>query len=166
MHYLTCQKGNSDKFYEIVAEGANVTVRCGRSGTEGVSSLKSFPSAAEANEFVNRTVAEKIKKGYVAVTRPGAGAGGKRAAEEQAPKAATSAKKGKVERPVAAIVEKQVAAAENIEPEPEVVPLSKTVTGCSSASASEVADKEVAVKREEVDEEREATLSRNVRIFS
>ena len=153
MHYLTCQEGDSANFYEIVAVGANVTMRNGRSGSEGVSSVKAFPSAAEANEFVDKIVGAKIKEGYVAVARAGAGAGSKRAAEESVPKAVLSSKKGKDEPPMAAVV-KQPAAADDNESKYKVAPLSKTAAVSSSASKA-------AERRKEVHES-----NRNVRIFS
>lgn len=62
--YLTCVEGNSDKFYELITNGSDVTIRYGRTGSAGISSVKSFKSQAEAVKFVNKTVAEKTKKGY------------------------------------------------------------------------------------------------------
>ncbi len=66
MNYLTCTEGGSDKFYEIILKGNDVNIRYGKSGSDGVSSIKSFNSDAEAIAFYIKTVNEKIKKGYVA----------------------------------------------------------------------------------------------------
>ena len=62
--YLTCQEGNSNKFYEIKLEGTDVLTRYGKIGTDGVSGTKSFSSAAEAQKFIDKTVREKTNKGY------------------------------------------------------------------------------------------------------
>ena len=62
--YLTCQEGNSDKFYEVKQNGCDVTMRYGKTGTSGVTSVKSFGSVAEATKAADKTVAEKLKKGY------------------------------------------------------------------------------------------------------
>lgn len=62
--YLECQEGSSDKFYELSQAGSEVTIRYGRRGTPGVTQVKSFGEAAEADKFVSKTVAEKRKKGY------------------------------------------------------------------------------------------------------
>ena len=98
MNYLTCKEGNSDKFYEISAVGTNVMMRYGKTGTDGVSSVKSFPSSAEAGKFVDKTVKEKVKKGYSASS-----VGGKRAAEKSAEDTAAPAKKGKSTKAVVTV---------------------------------------------------------------
>ncbi|SDF34469.1 WGR domain-containing protein, predicted DNA-binding domain in MolR [Lentzea fradiae] len=57
----------SAKFWEIAADGAAVTVRFGRIGTSGQSKTKELASAAAAAAHVAKLVAEKEKKGYLAV---------------------------------------------------------------------------------------------------
>ncbi|MFC8450434.1 DUF4132 domain-containing protein [Kitasatospora sp. NPDC057223] len=54
----------SDKFWEAAAEGAEVTVRYGRTGTAGRTQVKSFGSAAEADRHLARAIGEKERKGY------------------------------------------------------------------------------------------------------
>lgn len=65
--YLECKEGSSNKFYELfLFTQAKVAVytRYGRIGTSGMESEKSYPSVAEATEFYESTLAEKLKKGY------------------------------------------------------------------------------------------------------
>ncbi|MBO1418355.1 WGR and DUF4132 domain-containing protein [Streptomyces sp. FH025] len=57
-------EGGSDKFWEAAVDGAVVTVRYGRSGTDGREQSKEFPSAEAAQAHFARTVAEKERKGY------------------------------------------------------------------------------------------------------
>ncbi|WP_159061231.1 DUF4132 domain-containing protein [Streptomyces europaeiscabiei] len=56
--------GNSSKFLEAEADGATVTVRYGRCGTEGRIQVKECASAAEAAEYLRKTAAAKERKGY------------------------------------------------------------------------------------------------------
>ena len=133
MNYLTCQEGNSDKFYEIVAIGTNVAMRYGRTGSDGVSSTKSFPSAAEAAKFVAKTVAEKVKKGYAAADAA-ADAGGKRAAEPSS--VAPAAKKGKAEAPPPAPAAAKATKAKAIKVVPPPAPVS-AAKGKKTASSSD-----------------------------
>lgn len=64
--YLECVEGTSSKFYEIIVSGDKVSIRYGRIGTDGVKSEKEFKgNASAAAKFVEKTVAEKEKKGYV-----------------------------------------------------------------------------------------------------
>ncbi|MFJ8856567.1 DUF4132 domain-containing protein [Streptomyces sp. NPDC102437] len=71
-------EGNASKFWETEAEGAVVTVRYGRCGSEGRTQTKEYASAEAASLQVRKTIAEKEKKGYVEVgaSAAGAGAGG------------------------------------------------------------------------------------------
>jgi predicted DNA-binding WGR domain protein len=56
--------GTSSKFWEIAVQGAEVTVRFGRIGTQGQTQEKSFPSADDANKHADKLIAEKTRKGY------------------------------------------------------------------------------------------------------
>ncbi|MFJ6621747.1 DUF4132 domain-containing protein [Kitasatospora sp. NPDC091335] len=72
-------EGGSDKFWEAAVDGAAVTVRYGRSGTDGREQVKAFPTAEEARAHVAKAVAEKERKGYREIcagagTKPGAAA--------------------------------------------------------------------------------------------
>jgi predicted DNA-binding WGR domain protein len=57
-------EGNSSKFWEAATEGATVTVRYGRCGTEGRTQVKECASAEEAAEYLRKTSAAKERKGY------------------------------------------------------------------------------------------------------
>jgi predicted DNA-binding WGR domain protein len=57
-------EGNSHKFWEVSARGAEVTVRFGRIGAEGQAQVKSFADAAAAARHVEKMVREKQGKGY------------------------------------------------------------------------------------------------------
>ncbi|WP_051776968.1 WGR domain-containing protein [Kitasatospora phosalacinea] len=59
--------GGSAKFWEGGAEGAAVRVRYGRIGTEGRSQVKELADAAAAAAHLAKLVAEKERKGYLAV---------------------------------------------------------------------------------------------------
>ncbi|HWO59380.1 MAG TPA: WGR domain-containing protein, partial [Umezawaea sp.] len=56
----------SAKFWEVERDGANVTVRYGRLGSVGQTKVKDFASDALAVAHVDKLVAEKEKKGYLA----------------------------------------------------------------------------------------------------
>ena len=60
-------EGNSNKFWEIAVQGVEVTVRYGRIGTSGQSSVKSFPDGGAAAQQAAKLIAEKTAKGYVEV---------------------------------------------------------------------------------------------------
>ena len=62
--YLVCTLGSSNKFYELVRSGVQVSVRYGRRGVQGVSSTQQFASVEDAKNFVESTAASKRKKGY------------------------------------------------------------------------------------------------------
>lgn len=65
-------EGGSDKFWEAAVDGAAVTVRHGRSGTNGREQVKAFPTVNEAQAHFAKAVAAKERKGYREI---GAGAG-------------------------------------------------------------------------------------------
>jgi len=60
-------QGTSDKFWEIDLQGSSVTVRFGRNGTHGQSSVKNFADADKAQKHAEKTIQEKLGKGYVEV---------------------------------------------------------------------------------------------------
>jgi DNA ligase-1 len=57
-------EGSSDKFWEIEIDGSSVTVRFGRNGTTGQSSVKNFADVAKAAKHAGKMIDEKLKKGY------------------------------------------------------------------------------------------------------
>ncbi|MFE5093496.1 DUF4132 domain-containing protein [Streptomyces sp. NPDC056638] len=57
-------EGSASKFWETEAEGAVVTVRYGRCGSDGRTQTKEYASAEAATAQVLKTIAEKEKKGY------------------------------------------------------------------------------------------------------
>ncbi len=59
--------GKSDKFWAIDVQGSSFTVQFGRTGTAGQTQTKEFDSNAEAQKTADKLIAEKTKKGYVAV---------------------------------------------------------------------------------------------------
>ena len=61
---FTFAEGSADKFWEISMSGTEVTVRYGRTGTNGQTNAKSFPSEDAAAKHVAKLCAEKIGKGY------------------------------------------------------------------------------------------------------
>jgi DNA ligase-1 len=62
---FTYEDDKSNKFWEIQISELDVTVRFGRTGTQGQSQLKSFPDAAAARKHADKLIAEKTAKGYV-----------------------------------------------------------------------------------------------------
>jgi predicted DNA-binding WGR domain protein len=61
---LELEEGNSSKFYEISHSEKNVTSRYGRIGSGGQSTTKSFDTTEKAKAFYEKTLNEKIMKGY------------------------------------------------------------------------------------------------------
>ena len=57
--------GGSEKFWEVGRDGAEVTVRFGRIGTNGQTQTKDLGSDGAAIAHLDKLVAEKVKKGYV-----------------------------------------------------------------------------------------------------
>ena len=60
-------EGSSNKFWEVSVNGAVVTVRFGRIGTNGQTQSTDFADAAVAARYAERKVREKLDKGYVSV---------------------------------------------------------------------------------------------------
>jgi DNA ligase 1 len=61
------REGSSDKFWEISVREAEVTVRYGRSGSQGQTNVKSFPDNAAARKHADSLIHQKTGKGYVEV---------------------------------------------------------------------------------------------------
>ena len=68
-------EGSSNKFWEITLDGKSFTTTYGKIGTDGQSTVKEWPSEAEAKKQFDKLVAEKVKKGYTLVGEGGSGAG-------------------------------------------------------------------------------------------
>ncbi|EAQ77008.1 DNA ligase [Blastopirellula marina] len=62
--YFELVDGKSSKFWEIQIDGLTVSVRYGRIGAAGASSVKQFADSAAAEKHGNKLVAEKTAKGY------------------------------------------------------------------------------------------------------
>jgi predicted DNA-binding WGR domain protein len=56
---------NSSKFWEITQTSNTVTVRYGKTGTNGQTQDKAFADTAAAGKHVAKLIAEKLGKGYV-----------------------------------------------------------------------------------------------------
>lgn len=83
----------SSKFWEIDVSGSTVTVRFGKIGTDGQTTVKEFRTPAEARSHAEKVTAEKVKKGYKADSAAGAprgaasaGTGGTKSGAKPAPK--------------------------------------------------------------------------------
>ena len=61
------QDGVASKFWEVTVDGSTVTVRFGKIGTNGQTSVKELESAAEADAQAAKVIGEKTKKGYTEV---------------------------------------------------------------------------------------------------
>jgi predicted DNA-binding WGR domain protein len=64
---LRYQDGKSDKFWTISLSGCSHTVTYGRSGTNGQTQTKEFPTVDAALKSYEKLIAEKLKKGYLEV---------------------------------------------------------------------------------------------------
>lgn len=61
---FTYQDDKSDKFWEITVNDCEVTVRYGRTGTNGQTNVKSFANSTKAQEHSDKLIEEKTEKGY------------------------------------------------------------------------------------------------------
>jgi predicted DNA-binding WGR domain protein len=61
------REGSSDKFWEVAISGKEVTVRFGRTRTNGQTTTKTFPDEAAATKHAEKLVREKTGKGYVEI---------------------------------------------------------------------------------------------------
>jgi predicted DNA-binding WGR domain protein len=66
--YFEFKDDKSNKFWEILLERNQHTVRFGRIGTDGQSQTKAFADAAAAARDADRLVQEKLRKGYREIT--------------------------------------------------------------------------------------------------
>ncbi len=57
----------SSKFWEITIEGSELTVRFGKIGANGQTTVKQFDSADDSQAQASKLIAGKMKKGYVEV---------------------------------------------------------------------------------------------------
>ena len=63
--YFELVDEKSNKFWEINVTGKKLTIRYGKIGTDGQTTLKELASSAEAEAQLEKLVLEKTKKGYV-----------------------------------------------------------------------------------------------------
>ncbi|CAM4454901.1 DUF1963 domain-containing protein [Deinococcus marmoris] len=56
--------GSGQKFYEAAVEGCTLTLRYGRIGTEGQTTVKTFPTPEAAHAEAQRRLADKRRKGH------------------------------------------------------------------------------------------------------
>jgi predicted DNA-binding WGR domain protein len=61
------QVAAASKFWEVTVDGSTVTVRFGKIGATGQTSVKELASAAEADAQAAKLIGEKTKKGYTEV---------------------------------------------------------------------------------------------------
>ena len=54
----------TQKFWEITQEDKQVSVRFGKLGVQGQTTVKDFDTTEDADAFATKVVAEKVKKGY------------------------------------------------------------------------------------------------------
>ena len=66
--YLEFTQGTSNKFWEGTQDGAELTTRWGKVGTNGQSKTKDFDDDAKALTALEKAAKAKIKKGYVEVS--------------------------------------------------------------------------------------------------
>lgn len=59
----------SSKFWEVRLQGASVEVRYGKIGTPGQSQLKEFADKAAAHKHAEKMMSEKLKGGYVSLSK-------------------------------------------------------------------------------------------------
>ena len=62
--YFECVDAKSSKFWEVWVEDSTVYTRFGKIGANGQTTVKEFPSADAAQAALEKSVAEKLKKGY------------------------------------------------------------------------------------------------------
>ena len=62
--YFELVDDKSRKFWEVAVDGNDVTVRYGRIGAKGRSSVKTFGTAADAQDHASKLIRQKTNKGY------------------------------------------------------------------------------------------------------
>ena len=55
----------SSKFWEVWVENTSLSIRFGKIGTTGQTTIKDVPTTTAADEARDKAIAQKIKKGYV-----------------------------------------------------------------------------------------------------
>lgn len=61
---LSQDTGAAHKFYEVIVDGTNLTIRYGRIGTDGTKTSKDFATADAAEKEANKKIKAKKSKGY------------------------------------------------------------------------------------------------------
>ncbi|MBD2594803.1 WGR domain-containing protein [Nostoc spongiaeforme FACHB-130] len=61
---LSEDSGSSHKFYEVIVEDTQVSIRYGRIGDAGQTQTKSYPTSEKAQAEAAKKINEKLKKGY------------------------------------------------------------------------------------------------------
>src|SRR5687767_7644304 len=56
--------GNAHKFYEVIVNGAELSIRFGRIGDSGQKQVKTLAGEAMARAEAQKKINEKLKKGY------------------------------------------------------------------------------------------------------
>ena len=64
IRYFEFKDPHSSKFWEVSVAASTVTVRYGKIGTNGQTSVKELDSPEEAQEHARKQAAGKLKKGY------------------------------------------------------------------------------------------------------
>ncbi len=64
IRYFEFKDAHSSKFWEVSVAGSTVTVRYGKIGTNGQTSVKELDSPEQAQEHARKQAAGKLKKGY------------------------------------------------------------------------------------------------------
>lgn len=61
------KSGTAEKFWEITQARETLQIRFGKIGSNGQTTVKSFPSSEAALKELDKLVAEKLRKGYVEI---------------------------------------------------------------------------------------------------
>ena len=61
--------GSSHKFYEVLINNTELSIRYGRIGDSGQVQTKNFPSIEKAKAEAQKKINEKLKKGYEPATQ-------------------------------------------------------------------------------------------------
>ena len=101
------KSNHASKFWEIGRKGSALTIRFGPIGANGQTTLKEFASPDEAKKAEEKSIAEKLKKGYVE------GLSAQKKPAKPRPSAAT---KSKPEKPASVSSAASVSVAEKAEP--------------------------------------------------
>ncbi|MEU8934375.1 DUF4132 domain-containing protein [Streptomyces sp. NPDC048409] len=84
MRRWECTQRNSSKFWEAEVSGTVMSVRYGRTGTQGQEQHKEFADATAARAHLARTITQKERKGYQEVTAGTTGDGAAASGEPSA----------------------------------------------------------------------------------